>query len=281
MNQDFNSVQLRYVQERFLYRLSKSPYKDSFILKGALLFVAFDIPSLRPTKDIDFLGKAVSNNIYDLEKMIQTICLIEYEDAVVFDPNSIEAKSITEDKEYPGTRIRINSKIGNAKVTLWLDFGFGDIIIPGPLEIEFPTLIDFEAPKIKVYSIESAIAEKFEACVKLNFSTSRMKDFYDIHELASKNKFDLNSLSIALNKTFSKRETDLNSRKIIFSDDFKKDQKKSIQWGAFLRRTLLNSEFSFDQIVIRIEKFINEACNKGNQKNKYWNYEKWIWESHL
>lgn len=277
LNQDFNSVQLRYVQERFLYRLSQSQYKDSFILKGALLFVAFGIPSLRPTKDIDFLGRAVSSNIYDLEKMIKSICSIEYEDAVVFDPNTIEVKPITEEKDYPGTRVRINAKIGNAKTTLWLDFGFGDIIVAGPIEIDFPILLDFAVPKIKVYSLESAIAEKFEACIKLNFETSRMKDFYDIHELASKNKFDLNTLSTALNETFSKRETELKERNIIFSDEFKFDEKKAVQWKAFLRRTSLNSTFSFDEIMTRIEKFIEEACEKTNEK-KYWDNMEWIWQ---
>lgn len=275
--QDFNSVQLRYVQERFLYRLSKSPYKDSFILKGALLFIAFDIPSIRPTRDIDFLGKAVSNDIYDLTKMIQRICTIEYNDAVDFDPNSVEVNPITEQKEYPGARVKIIAKLGMAKVTVWLDFGFGDKIVSGPQDIDYPVLLDFDIPKIKTYSLESAIAEKFEACVKLNFSTSRMKDFYDLSELASKNAFMLIPLSEAIKATFSTRETDISTSNIIFSDEFKNDKDKETQWKAFLKRNSLKSEYTFSEIVDRIEKFISGPC-ADNTKDKKWNNESWNWK---
>jgi len=274
---EFNSVQLRYVQERFLYRLSQTTYKDAFILKGALLFVAFDIPTLRPTKDIDFLGSAVSNNMDDLKKIIQEICSVEYNDAVDFETDSVEVTAITEEKEYPGARVKITARLGTARVTLWLDFGFGDKIIAGPIEIDYPVMLDFEAPKIKVYSLESAIAEKFQACVKLNFDTSRMKDFYDINELASNNNFNLKTLAEAIEETFSTRETDIDGRSVIFADDFKSDEKKEIQWQAFLRRTSIESEFSFNEIVERIEEFINESCEE-NPTEKEWDKASWTWK---
>ena len=274
---EFNSVQLRYVQERFLYRLSQTTYKDAFILKGALLFVAFDIPTLRPTKDIDFLGSAVSNNMDDLKKIIQEICSVEYNDAVDFETDSVEVTAITEEKEYPGARVKITARLGTARVTLWLDFGFGDKIIAGPIEIDYPVMLDFDSPKIKVYSLESAIAEKFQACVKLNFDTSRMKDFYDINELASNNNFNLKTLAEAIEETFSTRETDIDGRSVIFADDFKSDEKKEIQWQAFLRRTSIESEFSFNEIVERIEEFINESCEE-NPTEKEWDKASWTWK---
>ena len=244
--QDFNSIQLRYVQERFLYRLSKSAYKNAFILKGALLFVAFNVSTLRPTKDIDFLGNSVTNKLDDLQKILEEICTVKYDDAVSFDIGDIETSTIAEGKEYSGVRARIIASLGTAKIILWLDFGFGDKIVAGPVELDFPSLLDFESPKIKVYSLESAIAEKFEARVKLNFDTSRMKDFYDINELASQNSFNLAILSEAIKETFNARETDLKSQNVIFSDEFKNDANKEIQWKAFLRRTALTSEFSFN-----------------------------------
>lgn len=169
---DFNSVQLGYIQERFLYRLSKSDYNNAFILKGALLFVAFNISTLRPTKDIDFLGSSVTNDLNELKEIIKEICSIEYNDAISFDANSIEVSQITGQNEYPGVRVKITASLGSLRNTLWLDFGFGDKLVAGPIEINFPTILDFDAPKIKVYSLESAIAEKFQACVKLNFETS-------------------------------------------------------------------------------------------------------------
>jgi len=265
------------VQERFLFRLSQSNYKDAFILKGALLFIAYDITAIRPTRDIDFLGKSVSNDLYDLKKIIQRICSIEYEDAVEFEEETVKVIPITEEKEYPGARAKITAKLGSARVTLWLDLGFGDKIVAGPVEIDYPILLDFDAPRIKVYSLESAIAEKFQACVKLNFDTSRMKDFYDINELASKNSFELEILTQAIKETFSTRETDIDSRSVIFSKDFKNDEKKEIQWKAFLRRTSISSKFSFKEIVERIGRFIDLPC-KGNKIAMKWDNDSWNWK---
>jgi len=277
LERDFNSVQLSYVQERFLYRLSKSVYKNVFILKGALLFVAYDVSTLRPTKDIDFLSSLIANNSEDLKEIVKEICTIEYNDAVSFDKESTQATEITTDKEYHGTRVKLISKLGTARITLSLDFGFGDKIIAGPVEIEFPTLLDFEAPQIKVYSLESAIAEKFQACVKLNFETSRMKDFYDINELATHNSFNQATLMDAIKETFSARETEIDDKSVIFANKFKKDENKEIQWKAFLRRTSLPPKFSFKEIIERIEMFLN-IYNKGNAAAKEWDNAKWEWK---
>ena len=179
-NKEFQSVVRQYVQERFLFRLSKSVYSKNFILKGALLFVAHDISRNRPTRDIDFLGSSISNEINDIKEVIKEILKIEFEDGVTFDANSIEAENIVEDGDYHGIRIKFYAYMENSRERVQLDIGFGDKMTSGPIEIEFPTLLDFDAPKIEVYSIETAIAEKFEAIVSLQLQSSRMKDFYDV-----------------------------------------------------------------------------------------------------
>jgi len=276
-NVDFNSVQLRYVQERFLYRLSKSAYKNALILKGALLFLAYDMPSLRPTKDIDFLGSNLTNDAEELKNIIKEICAIEGEDAVEFDGESVNVEEITIDRLYPGLRVKLNAFMGSARITLQLDLGYGDVVIPEPVEIEFPKLLEFEAPIIQTYSLESAIAEKFEACVKLNFDTSRMKDFYDIYKLASHNSFDSSKLSEALTETFNQRSTSLDDRHVIFADDFKSDDNKQTQWKAFQNRTGLGVEYDFPQTVDKIKKFV-EDCLSTKKESKKWNPQNWQWE---
>lgn len=276
-NVDFNSVQLRYVQERFLYRLSKSTYQNAFILKGALLFLAYNMPSLRPTKDIDFLGSNLTNDADELKKIIKEICAIEAEDAVEFDAESVDVENITIDRLYPGLRVKLNAYIGRARINLQLDLGYGDIVVPHPVEIEFPQLLNFDAPKILTYSLESAIAEKFEACVKLNFNTSRMKDFYDIYKLASHNSFDSSKLSEAMTETFEQRSTSLEDRNVIFSDDFKSDENKQTQWVAFRNRTGLSIEHDFPKTVDKIKVFI-EGCFVKYGKTKNWNPSNWDWE---
>ncbi len=177
---EFQSVVRQYVQERFLYRLSESMYSNNLILKGALLFIAHDISRNRPTRDIDFLGSSISNEIDDIIAIIKEILNTKYQDGINFDPDSVEGENITEDGDYKGVRIKFYVFLENSRERMQLDIGFGDKITAGPVDIEFPTILDFPAPKLKVYSIETAIAEKFEAIVSLQLQTSSMKDFYDI-----------------------------------------------------------------------------------------------------
>ena len=83
-NQDFNLVFRQYVQERFLYRVANSLYSNNFILKGALLFLAFDISKLRPTRDIDFEGDSISNDVKDLVKIFKEILQVKVDDGIIF-----------------------------------------------------------------------------------------------------------------------------------------------------------------------------------------------------
>ncbi|MBL1214507.1 MAG: nucleotidyl transferase AbiEii/AbiGii toxin family protein [Ignavibacteriae bacterium] len=274
---DFNSVQLRYVQERFLFRLSKSTYKNAFILKGALLFLAYGIPTLRPTKDIDFLGSQLTNNAEEVKAIIKEICEVEDADGVEFDSKSVNVESITLERQHRGQRIKLVAFIGTARITLQLDIAFGDIVVPKAIELEFPKLLDFEAPLIKTYSLESAIAEKFEVCVKLNFDSSRMKDFYDIFKIASHNSFDSSKLNEAFMETFSSRSTDIENREVIFSDEFKSDENKQKQWGAFQNRTGLILDLNFGETIDKIIVFIEGSLTSENISKK-WIPGSWKWE---
>jgi predicted nucleotidyltransferase component of viral defense system len=273
---EFQSVVRQYVQERFLFRLSKSVYSKNFILKGALLFVAYDISRNRPTRDIDFLGSAISNEINDIIEIVKEILKFKFEDGVTFDPNSIEAENIVEDGDYHGIRIKFHAFMENSKERVQLDIGFGDKMTSGPIEIEFPTLLDFDAPKIEVYSIETAIAEKFEAIVSLQLQSSRMKDFYDVLFFVEHYEFKKELLHNALLATFNHRSTNIEDRKIIFSDKFKLDKQLQLLWMAFLERSKLVSVNSFSEVVTKIQLFIEPIFYEGTKDN--WNPQKWKWE---
>lgn len=56
---DPHSTQTRFILERFLYRLSHTPHRDSFVLKGAMLFVIWQDHPYRATRDLDLLGRTV------------------------------------------------------------------------------------------------------------------------------------------------------------------------------------------------------------------------------
>jgi predicted nucleotidyltransferase component of viral defense system len=273
---EFQSVVSQYVQERFLYRLSQSNYSNNLILKGALLFIAHDISRNRPTRDIDFLGSKIPNEMDDLVEVIKEILTIKIDDGLRFDSDSVEAENITEDGDYKGVRIKFYVYLENSRERMQLDIGFGDTITAGPVEIEFPTLLDFPAPKLMVYSIETAIAEKFEAIVSLQLQTSRMKDFYDILFFAEHYNFKKETLIQAITTTFNNRSTDLELSKIIFEDKFKNDENFQKLWSAFLVRNKLENDKSFFEILSQIKSFIQVIFDPKTKNN--WNPDKWKWE---
>jgi predicted nucleic acid-binding protein len=194
------------MQVRFLARLGKSFYRDNFILKGALLLLAYQIPLVRPSKDIDFLGRKTSNNTDAISSTIKQIAKIDLQDGVFFKQNALNVEQITEDSEYGGLRIKIPAIVGGDYQRLQLDIGFGDTMVDAPVDVQYPSLLEFPPPNIKVYSIESSIAEKFEAIVSLGLSGSRMKDFFDIWFLIQYHEINTERLQKAIIKTFYNRQ---------------------------------------------------------------------------
>jgi predicted nucleotidyltransferase component of viral defense system len=274
---EFNSVLLQYIQERFLFRISKSLYAHNFVLKGALLFLAHDISRFRPTKDIDLLGSSLPNKVDLLKEIFQEIASISFEDGLAYDQGSVLAEEIIDQDEYHGIRVHVVAKLGTVKQQIQIDIGFGDVIFPEPVEIDYPTLLDFKAPHLLVYSVESAIAEKFEAAVSLGIATSRMKDFYDLYYFASKKEFDLLTLHTAIIETFRNRQTSIEKRLSLFDDKFKNDVNLQSLWSAFLKKRLITNDNNFSEIVSKIEKFIEPACIELKSA-KTWDFKEWEWK---
>ncbi len=264
----FNELLQYYCMERFLYRLSKSTYADRFILKGALMFLVWDLSgqSTRPTRDIDFLGK-VDNNIDNIRSIIREICEIPVKpDGVLFDSSSISLTRITEDAEYEGVRTRLDGFMGNAHVIIQVDIGFGDIVVPEAKKIEYPVILNFPIPVFNGYSIESTISEKLQAMVKLGVMNSRMKDFYDIRQLSKIFSFDGITLSRAIKSTFLNRSTDVSDDPVIFNEKFREDSQKAAQWKAFIFKTFGQKEhLSFRQVIDDIEIFISPVLRSIHQ----------------
>lgn len=250
---DFDALLLQYMQERFLYRLSISPYRRHLILKGALLFLAYEMSLLRPTRDIDFLGFSTSNELNEIRDLVVAIAGIELDDGIRFNHESVIVERIKEGADYQGVRVKLEVRLTAARKILQLDIGFGDTVVPGPVEMDFPTLLnDQAAPNLMVYSRESAIAEKFQALVSLNILTSRMKDIYDILFLAERETFYLLTLREAIMATFARRATLLEDRHMLFSSDFSANKDKDTQWIAFLRRNRLQLSSTFHEVMTRL-----------------------------
>lgn len=273
---DYNSILRLYFQERFLYRVSISKYKQKLILKGALLLMKKEISKFRPTKDIDFLGKEIVNEMNECKSVIKEIASIDCSDGIEFIVDKITAEKIKEEEEYEGIRIHLPYKMDTIKGYFSIDIGFGDKIVKCPYEIDYPVMLDFPSPHILVYSMESVVAEKFEAIVKLNFVSSRMKDFFDLIFIAERTAFNKETLIEAIQTTFRHRGTNIDDRTVIYENNFKTNAQKQVQWSAFIERNKLNPARNFSEVVAKISSFIEPLFNSDKKNN--WNYKKWSWE---
>ena len=187
----FEEVLVLYGLERYLFRLSRSSHKKDFILKGGLLLIGIGFPQARSTRDIDVLG-TIPNDVDIVSKAIKEIGRIEANDGLFYDFTNMSNEVMASDSESPGMRLKFSAQLGQARIPIQIDIGFGDEVVPTPKEITFPTLLDMEPPLINGYSLETMIAEKFEAALDLADVNSRMKDFYDIWGLSNKFPFDGN-----------------------------------------------------------------------------------------
>lgn len=240
--EEFNLLLIRYGIERLLYRLSKSEYADSFVLKGAILFrFRTDAPH-RPTRDVDLLSRG-SSDVSGMEEIFRQVARTEViNDGLTFDDSTVQAERIKEDQEYEGIRIHLEARLGTARIRLQIDIGFGDAITPEPKKMDVPCILDFDAPRLSVYPWETVVAEKYHVLVDLGMTNSRMKDFFDIRYMAREIGFNGASLSKAIRATFERRKTDIpDFRPVALSEHFSGDAAIRTRWLAFLRRSRLEA----------------------------------------
>jgi predicted nucleotidyltransferase component of viral defense system len=238
--EDFQSLLTRYAGERLLYRLGASEYTDGFVLKGAMLFVLWTGAVHRPTRDIDLLGFG-ENTGERLATVFRSLCArVEPDDGLVFLPETVTVQPIRDDDEYGGQRVAFAATLGQARVALQVDVGFGDAITPAAQLVEYPTLLGMPAPNLRAYPPETVVAEKVEALVKLGLTNSRMKDFYDLLVLARTFAFEGEQVRIALTNTFTRRQTAIpTAPPVALTAAFTGDATKQKQWKAFVKRSSL------------------------------------------
>ena len=256
--EDPNLIFIRYALERLLYRLSCSDRTDQFILKGAMLFAVWTDRAHRPTRDLDLLGL---NDASDkaLSEAFQQITRVEVEpDGLEFDPESIKIAEIREGQDYAGKRVKLLARLGNAKINLQIDIGFGDVITPEAKEIDYPTLLNFPPPHIKAYPCETVVAEKLQAVVAFDMTISRMKDFYDLWIISKQFSFDGTILAEAIKATFERRSTTIPSdTPTALTDEFANNDDKLTQWRAFLKRSgLEDASVELSQTVDELRVFL-------------------------
>ena len=282
-SEEAQSVLMRYGVERFLYRLSQSRHKDRFVLKGAaLLSLWFDQPH-RPTKDVDVLGFG-ENNISTLEKIIREICLIESDDGLAFDAESVHGEQIREAQVYQGIRLRLIAMLATARIPVQVDVGFGDAVTPAAKSTTLPTILDLPAASMKVYPKETVVAEKFEVMVKFGLANSRMKDFWDLDYMVREFDFDGSLLQKAIRATFANRQTDLPTvLPVSLTIDFTKDKRILSLWSGFIRRNRIDTSKELAVVVENLSEFFSPliaAEASGNTFSGKWHDgDRWNYKS--
>jgi predicted nucleotidyltransferase component of viral defense system len=255
--EDFQLVLTRYGLERLLYRLSRSPHAELFILKGAMLFQLWTDQPHRPTRDLDLLGRG-GNSIAEVVAAFRDVCnqAVE-EDGLEFAAESVHGERIREDQEYEGIRVHCQARLENARIPLQVDVGFGDAVTPAATGVRYPTLLDFPAPTLRAYRRETVIAEKFQAMIFLGIANSRMKDFYDLWVLARDFAFDGSPLSRAIQATFRRRQTALPAAApLALTAEFAADAVKRKQWQAFLSKSKLDEGAGLAEVVVVLHDFL-------------------------
>ena len=271
---DHNFVMNRYACERLLYRLSISEYADQFILKGAMLFSIWVDEPFRPTKDIDLLGfgEDSEERLRDIFSQVSSV-KPEKPDGITFDSQNITIEQIREQQGYQGKRIFI--PVTNTRIKVQIDIGFGDVITPNAIEIDYPSLLDMPVARLKAYNRETVIAEKLEAIVSLGTQNSRMKDYYDIFIISLEYEFDGPLFIDAVASTFKRRKTELPSG---IPDGLNMDlmltQGKKLQWNAFIKRSGLETDLELGEVISKLCDFLIPALNSIASQEAF--QGKWI-----
>lgn len=231
----------RYAIERFLYRLGRSSHRERFVLKGGTLFAIWGT-AYRPTRDLDFTGYG-SAEPDDVLAAFREICDTPDDvDQLVFDKDSMTAEPIRDGSEYHGLRLKLRASLGESPISLQVDVGFGNAIVPGPEETEYRTILGDPPPRVWAYPRESVVAEKMHAMVILGERNSRYKDFYDLHAIANAFHFERNTLVRAVSATFERRATPLSADiPAALTAGFYSSESRAQQWRAYVSRNRLDS----------------------------------------
>jgi hypothetical protein len=273
--QDYNVLLTRYAIERLLFRLAASKYRTQFILKGAMLFAAWQHVPHRVTKDVDLLGFGDSSPDA-LKAVFAEICVEPVDDdGVVFDPASVQAEPIRAEEVYVGVRVTFQGMLGSARLHVQVDVGYGDGFAVEPVMLQIPSLVGMPAPEVRAYRMETSIAEKFEAAVTLGLLNTRMKDYFDLWHLAKGFAFDGQAVSESIRATFERRAKALpESVPVGFSEEFWSDPRRQAMWDSFCKKSVRTKPFpTLEEVVRFVAGFIIPpalAASKAESFPQHW-----------
>jgi len=260
-NQIFDVILVRYGLERLLSRLAQSKYRDSYVLKGGMLVMAWIDDGNRFTRDADFLGFGDAGEQDPLERF-RVIMSAEDSDGLRFDTDALRATAIREQGEYGGVRLTTTAYLGNTRIPVTIDIGYGDVLADSTQFIDYPTLLGAKSPRVRAYPPATVVSEKFQAMVSLGIVNTRMKDYYDLWAIPKFMPIEARDLDKAIRSTFSRRQTDIpKTCPPGLSAEFYTDAAKQHQWAAYARSINLD-EITLVELAKAIWDYVGPACER-------------------
>lgn len=257
----FDVLLVRFALERLLYRLSISTHRDRFVLKGGMLVTVWVNDDNRVTRDADFLGHGDSDP-ESLAADFREIMAIESDDGLAFDLDALAATVIREEMEYGGTRLKTAAYLEKTRIPVTIDIGFGDAIADATQRLDYPTLLDLPAPRVRAYPPATVIAEKFQAMVALGVLNGRMKDYYDLWAIPRAIEIAADDLDAAIRATFERRRTPTpTERPPGLSAEMFDDDGKQRQWRAYAASLELEN-VSLESVIEKIWELVGPSCRR-------------------
>lgn len=265
---------VRYVLERFLYRLSISTYRSRLVLKGGMLLAALD--QRRPTRDVDLLATATANDIDTIAGVIREVATVQADDGVVFDLARMATQPIREQDVYAGARIVVPARVDRAQHPLRVDVNVGDPVTPAPVEIEYPALLG-KPFRLVGYPIETVLAEKLVTMIDRGDTTTRERDFADVVVLIGRHTIDAARLLAAISATAVHRGTALRPLADVL---VRLGGERQAAWERFLARAGLNRDLptSYQEAIRRIAEFADPVLT-GSKVSGRWDHARSRWET--
>ena len=240
--------------EALLKRISKSKYKDKFIIKGGLLLSSIFGVNLRSTMDLDTTIKGLPLNRETITKVINEIISIDVEDNIKLEIENV--KDIREEELYSGFEVNLKAEFDGLKTNLMIDITTGDVITYKEVEFKYSTIFDNETINIMTYNYETIIAEKFESIISRNIDNTRMKDYYDLYMFVNLKWNDINkdTLRKAIINTSKARETlDYIDNASKYIELISEDSRLKSLWNSYQNNYEYAKDIEFEDTINAIK----------------------------
>jgi predicted nucleotidyltransferase component of viral defense system len=275
---DLQRLIVRFGIERLIYRVSASSLSQDFVLKGAMLLSIYIPDDFRSTKDADFLTKGYYTKD-EIKQAFAKFCAVPCNDGIVFEPRQIEVIDAGKDREYPGFKVFVPTQLGSANFKIEVDICFGEAVTPPAVNVKYPCLLDFPIPVIKVYPLETIIAEKFHTIVDKGIPNTRTKDFHDLQQIALHQTLDGETTRQALIATFKRRGKKLSeSVPVALLPEIYNSKSKQQEWKTFLKNAMQPKSRQFGEACELIKQMMMPvliAATRDEAFRRTWKEQAW------